>query len=122
MSYLKKILPGLFLLVIFGLVIFYLEPPKSWNEASFLQWILFYLPIFLFFSYLFQFYFKYYLKSFTLGLGITVLIILYGLDLFSLLTIFVTVGFTLFLLKVIKTPDQYEKVVKSPRVLRLKRQ
>jgi hypothetical protein len=119
---LKKLLPIFILIFCFLGIIFYTEPPKSWGEASSLQWIVFYCPILLLITYLAQFYFRFWIRSLIIGLCFVLTLSLYGLELLgigSFLGILVGGGV---LIKLIKPKDQYQKVISPHKHLKLKRQ
>ena len=88
----KKLLLVLFFLLIVILVIFYLEPPKSWAEASLFQILAFFLPLLLFLTFFINLFLSYLPKSFIIALGLMMILVFQSirqLNWISLSTIFV---------------------------------
>lgn len=69
MSLIPKILSFIISLSLFASVVYLLEPPKSWPEASLLQILGFFIPLLLTLTFFFQFFFNYFPRSFMAGLG-----------------------------------------------------
>lgn len=96
MIFIKKITLILIFGIIFAWIIFQIEPPQSLTTASTIQLVLFFLPLLLFLTFLINLFFQFWVRSLIIGLGITVMIALKGLDslnLISLLLIFLAVFF-----------------------------
>ena len=83
MPYLKRFLYALvFCLILVG-VIYFVEPPKSWGEASYLQILIFFIPLLLSFTYFVNIFLNQFLKSFSIGLGFLMLAGIKALNLFT---------------------------------------
>lgn len=77
---LKKL--GLFLAFsgVFILVLIYIEPPKSWPEASIFQIMAFFMPLLLAITALIDIVMHYYPHSFIIALGIILSLAFYGVN------------------------------------------
>ncbi len=82
----KKLLILIINTAIFISILFLIEPPKSWPEASTSQILLFFIPLLLTLSTFFDFFLKYPPHSFIAGLGIMVLVAFAGVNQLSPIT------------------------------------
>ena len=76
----KKNLPLVFLGIILILVVWQVEPPKSLTSASLIQIIVFFLPFWLFLTFLINLFLKFLLRSLIISLGLTILLSLEALN------------------------------------------
>lgn len=83
----KKIAPVLISASIIFLVVYYMPPPANWDEASTLQILTIFLPILAFFTFFPNLFLCNILKSFALGLGALVLLVLWSSGFFNLITV-----------------------------------
>lgn len=97
MSYLKNILPVLIFGIIFGVIVWYTKPPQSLTSGTFTQILLFFIPLFLFFIFLLNIFLKFLIRSFIISLGIVLLLIFKSLDMFNLVSVFLTLLATMFI-------------------------
>lgn len=104
MSVFKKFLPILVLIGVISVVIWQVEPPKSLSQASFWQIGLFFVPLFLLFTLTINFLFHFYLKSVTISLGLTILLVLKSLDIFNIVTIILTILAIILITRSLKKP------------------
>ena len=122
MGLIKKSLTPLISLVVLAYIIYQIEPPKSWEEATLTHWVLFYLPLLVLLTFISNLFIKYPPKSLVLGLGVTLLVILQGLDSLTIITgPFVIIG-TILILRSLKTSVNLPKHSRSPRLIKLRRQ
>lgn len=82
----KKLLAFLFFLLIFILVIFYIEPPANWESASIFQIMAFFLPILLAITSLADIVIHYLPHSFIVSLGVILLLAFFGAGQLNYLT------------------------------------
>jgi hypothetical protein len=83
---LKKIgLLALFL-ILFLLVVFYIEPPQSWEKASLFQIFAFFMPLLLSVTVLIDIRVRYFPHSFILSLGLMLLLAFYSVRQLNYLT------------------------------------
>lgn len=97
---LKKL--GLFFVFtgLFSLVVFYVEPPKSWEAASLFQIMVFFLPLLIGLTFLFDSAVKYIPHSFIISLGVILLLAFYSVNQLNYLTVALVFLTTAFLLRV----------------------
>lgn len=86
----KKLLPVLLFGIILGLVILNITPPDSLTSASPWQIIIFFLPLFLFLTFLINILFGFLLRSLIISLGILLLLVLKSLDSLNLVSVLIT--------------------------------
>lgn len=77
---LQKLLAFIAFLGIFILVVLYIEPPKSWPEASIFQIMAFFIPLLLAITVLIDIVMHYYPHSFIIALGIILALAFYGVN------------------------------------------
>lgn len=87
MPFLKRFLLALIFGAILAGVINFVEPPKSWGEASNFQILIFFIPLILFFTFLINLFLNHLPRSFALGLGLLMIIVLQALGKFNLITV-----------------------------------
>ncbi|MBI2593652.1 hypothetical protein HYW44_03345 [Candidatus Daviesbacteria bacterium] len=85
-AFLRRILFLVVFALLFTLVIIYLEPPKSWNEASVFQIMAFFLPLLLAVTTFTNFFIRYLPHSFILSLGIILGLSFYAVNQLNYLT------------------------------------
>jgi hypothetical protein len=122
MNLIQKLAPVALSLVTLGLVIYYLDPPKSWLEASIIHWLSFYLPLLLLLTSLLNFYLQFWLKSLILGFGLTILIILFGLSSLNLASGLLTIIAITLIIRSLKKPDRFKQTLRSLPPRKLQRQ
>jgi hypothetical protein len=83
---LKKITLFALFTAIFSLVIYYVQPPKSWNEASIFQIMAFFLPLLLAVTAFTDFFIRYLPHSFILSLGLILGLAFYAVSQLNYLT------------------------------------
>lgn len=118
---LKKLSPIFISGAIFGLVIWQIEPPQSLTKASFLQMVLFFVPLFLSLIFTFDLIFRFYLKSFIISLSIVIILILKTLDTLNLVTLALTFVATFLITKSLKQPKK-SYLSKIPKLSHLQKQ
>src|SRR3989344_3001042 len=99
-SFLKKLFFFALFLALFILVVLYLEPPKSWTEASLFQIMAFFLPLLLGLTIFTDLAVKYLPHSFIIGLGIILVLAFYSVNQLNYLTSALVVLIVAFLLRV----------------------
>lgn len=90
MAALKKILPIFGCGIIFGLVMWNLEPPKSLTQATFWQIVLFFIPLFLLLTFLVNIFLGQLIKSLIISFGVILLLILKSLDMLNFISLLST--------------------------------
>ncbi|HLC88156.1 MAG TPA: hypothetical protein VJG66_03845 [Patescibacteria group bacterium] len=86
MNIFKKLLIPLAFLGLLALVVIYVEPPKSWNEASTFQILVFFLPLLFAATLLIDIFVKYFPHSFIFALGLVLLLAFYAVRQLNYLT------------------------------------
>lgn len=120
MPILRRFLLALFFGLIFGGVIFFVAPPKSWVEASYFQLVIFFLPYFLLINFLMNIFFNYLPRSFALSLGIFIFTVLQATRQLNYLTgILAFLAALLLFWFIPKT--RFRKRVKKPQIPKLTR-
>src|SRR3989338_2946311 len=122
MAWLKKLSLVILVGSILGFIVYQVEPPKSWGEATLIHWVLFYIPLLILLTSVFNLLLKQSLKSLVLAIGVILLIILQG---FHTLTIlngpFVIIGI-FFILRSLKTSANPPKHNRSLKLVKLRKQ
>lgn len=91
----KNLLGVLLSTGILYLVLNYIEPPKSWQEASVFQILIFFLPLLSFFTFLINLFLKYIPRSFIGGLGLMFLVVLQSVDQINLISVPLVLALTI---------------------------
>lgn len=131
----KKLLFFVSFLAVFILVIIYIEPPKSWTEASLFQMMAFFLPLLLAVTILLDFLMKYLPHSFILSLGLILFLAFYSVNQLNYLTSLLVILIVAFLLRVFpkmklprfrltygaKIPKLHMQKQEMPKIRRLRR-
>ncbi|RJP47738.1 MAG: hypothetical protein C4584_00035 [Armatimonadetes bacterium] len=115
------ILPLIFT-VIFIIVILKATPPPAITKASFLQLILFFLPLLLLLTSLFNILLWSWCKSFILGLGVILALILQALQSLNFFTLTGLVMAILLIIKALKNNSKTSLPINIPKLSRLKKQ
>lgn len=85
-GFFRKVLLLVVFFALFALVVIYIEPPKSWNEASIFQIAAFFLPLLLTLTILLDFFMHYFPHSFILSLGLILGLSFYAVNQLNFLT------------------------------------
>ena len=115
MAFLKRFFPIVFFCGVFLGVIFFIQPPKSWPDASTFQILIFFIPLLMFFTFTINFFIKYPPKSFALALGVMVIFVLKALGQINLATVFITLAITFLLASSFK-----RSLTRVPKIPKLK--
>ncbi|MBI2596321.1 hypothetical protein HYW46_06325 [Candidatus Daviesbacteria bacterium] len=97
MHILKKIFLVVFSTLILGAVIYFVEPPNSWENASIFQILVFFIPLLFFFSSIFNVFIISFPKSFVLGLGLMFITVLWAIGRISITSVVITAIATILL-------------------------
>lgn len=97
-----KALPIIVSAVILGLVLFYIEPPQSFNESSIFKFVLFFIPFFTLITFSTNLYFRFLPKSILIALTVVVILICKLLNFLNSITILIILSITLLLIIFIK--------------------
>lgn len=116
----KKILPIIFFSCLLGLLVWQIMPPASLTEASIFQFLLFFIPLFLLLTFIFNLYFSFFIRSLILSLGIILLLIFKSLDLLNFVSSLFTTVATILLVISFKKPETLEQ--SKIQSLKLKKQ
>jgi len=134
-SFVRKLLFFLVCLALFTLVILYIEPPQSWEEASILQMLAFFLPLLVGITALVDILMHYLPHSFFISLGIILFLAFYAVNQLSILTGSLVVLVTAFSVRVFpkmrmprfrltagsKIPKLHMQKQEAPKLRRLRR-
>lgn len=82
----KRILPLFIFAGIWAAVIYFVEPPHSWPEASAFQILAFFIPLLLLITFLVDFFFNYLPHAFIAGLGIVMLFVFQAINQLTFIT------------------------------------
>lgn len=85
-KFIPKILPLLASLATLGAVVYFVEPPKSWPQATTTQILFFFLPLLASLTFLADIFLSYLPRSFAIGLGGMVLVVLLSVEALNPLT------------------------------------
>jgi hypothetical protein len=84
--YIKKFLPILIFGLLFVNVIYFAKPPQTLTSGTFIQLLLFFIPLFLFLIFLLNIIFRFFIRSFIFSLGIILILIFKSLEMLNILT------------------------------------
>lgn len=115
MLFLKQIILPILFLLILAWVVFYIQPPESWPAASIFQILILFVPLLMFFTFTINFFIRNLPKSFSLGLGLMVILVLKALDQINLITILATLTITFLLARSFK-----KGLTRMPKIPKLK--
>lgn len=130
-----KILIFLLCAGVLSSVIFFIEPPKSWPEASLFQMTAFFIPFLFAVTILLDFFMKYLPHSFILSLGLILLLAFYFVNQLNYLTAILVILIVTFSLRVfprmklprfrltggVKIPKLHMQKQEMPKIRRLRR-
>jgi hypothetical protein len=80
MKFINQLIPILFYVSLWGIVVFFIEPPKSWPEATLFQILAFFVPLTLALTFMINLVLKYFPHSFMASLGVLMLLVLYAIN------------------------------------------
>lgn len=133
-TFLKKIILIILSAAALGYVIYYTPPPNSWEEASLLQIISFFVPIIVLATCLADLFLKNIVRSLFIGLGAVFLIILESTELLNIVTLTILLlclGLLFYFFDTpidIFKPKEKEKIIKKlttepeiPKLIQLQR-
>lgn len=100
MLFIRRILLFLLSLSILVCVMYFIQPPKSWLEASLFQILAFFIPLLFTLTFLLNLFLRYLPYSFISSLGGVVLIALYSTNLFNLFSVPLTLALTLIAIRI----------------------
>jgi hypothetical protein len=103
----KKILPLLASISMLGYVIYFTTPPNTWQEASDIQILSVFLPILGLVTFLADLIIGYLPRSFIIGLGVNVLLVLKVLGFLNPLSAIATILITVLLFRLTPKPKNY---------------
>jgi len=111
--FLKRILPALLAITAFGLIVYYITPPASWTDASVFQILIFFIPLLASLTLLLNIFLSVYSKSFSIALGLMVLLVLKSVDELNPVTAFLTILSSYLLSTTFKKPLWKPRKVES---------
>ncbi|MBI2022731.1 hypothetical protein HYS97_02700 [Candidatus Daviesbacteria bacterium] len=79
MPFLKRLLYAFVFGIVFFCVIFFVNPPKSWTQASYFQILIFFIPLLLFFTFFVNIFLNYLPRSFAISIGLLIIVVLQAL-------------------------------------------
>ena len=119
--FLIRVLPALIFTSIFILVVYFIPPPPSWAEASIFQILIFFLPLLIALTLLLNIFLRLFSKSFSIALGLMVLVVLRSVDELNIVTIFLTITLSYLLSTTFKRPPwQPRKIAKLDKTSTVK--
>ncbi len=114
---LRRFLILLISLTTLGGVIYFVEPPKSWQEAQTWQILIFFIPLLVFFTFVANLIFKYLPRSFIVGLGLIMLLVLKASNYLNILTAGLVLLVVVFLVNLLK--PSLTRQIKIPKLKNL---
>jgi len=122
MALVWKFLPILISLIILGLIIWQIEPPKTITEITALQIFLLVIPLLTLMIFTANLCFNFYLRSLVISIGLILLIILKTLDKFNIITVGITLIATYLLAKSCKRRVDTILPTKTFKISKLQKQ
>jgi hypothetical protein len=120
MPFLRRVLFVILFLLIFLGVVFFIEPPTTWAEASSFQILILFIPLLLLLTFFVNLFLNFFQRSFALALGVFIIIVTQALDQLNFLTVILiasAIGMLLWLIP----KSRLTKVPKIPKLSRLER-
>lgn len=108
-----KFIPALTFWGVFSFIIFKIDYPKSLTQATLFQLTVFFIPLFLALSFTINLFFKFLLFSFSISLGIIILLILKALDSLSIISTLLTTIAIFLLLSYFKQLEKKRNNIKT---------
>lgn len=120
MKFLKNLSPVVAFGLIFGVVVWQIEPPGSFINISIPQAGLFFIPLFLLFASIINLYFQFWPRSLIVSLGFILLLTLKALGTLNLISLGFTITATILIAKSFKKPAaNLKKFTYNPKVPKL---
>ena len=119
MPLLRRILLAVLLGLIFAGIVYFIAPPKSWVEASYFQILIFFIPLLLFMTYFINIFLNYLPRSFSIALGLFLIIVLQAVRQLNYIT-FGSAVLIAGLLYWFVPKTRFRKKVKNPQIPKLK--
>lgn len=120
MSFLKRFLLFTISLTFFSYIIYFTEPPKSWDQASNFQILIFFIPLLLLVTFFTNLFLNYLPRSFSIGLGVLVMTVLKGVNQLNSLTFSLTILLIALLFWFIPK-SRLTRIPKIPKLSRFRR-
>jgi hypothetical protein len=110
----KKLLPFFIFLGVVAAVIYFVEPPKSWTQASNFQILIFFIPLLLTFTFFINIFLNFLPWSFIVGLGLMMLVVLWAIGTFTYLSLGMVVFLTAICIKLFPKFNYPRKLRMNP--------
>lgn len=120
MNFLKRLIPVLFYASLWGLVVYYVEPPKSWPEATPWQILAFFLPLTLGLAFIINLFLNYFPHSFIASLGLQMLLVLYAINQLTPISGGIVIVFTILFIKLFPKVRLLPRIKLTPLLKKLK--
>lgn len=115
MTIIKKTLPIFISFLILFYLFYFTAPPPSWNEASTLQILGFFLPLVTFVTFTVNLFVNYLPRSFIIGLGVIILVVLKSIEILNFLTAPTIILVTILSFYFLKKP-KFTRITKIPKL------
>jgi hypothetical protein len=116
---LKKLLPFFVSLAFLFILIYFIEPPKTWTEASLFQILVFFIPLLLTFTFFINIFISFLPWSFITSLGLMLVVVFFVINLLNIVTILIVVVLTFISLKLFPKFNYPRKLRMNPFKKRL---
>lgn len=120
MNFVKRLLPILFYLALWGLVVYFIEPPKSWPEATPWQILAFFIPLTLALAFIINLILNYFPHSFIGSLGLLLILVLYAINQLTPVTGGIVIIFTILFIKLFPRVRLLPRIKLTPILKKLK--
>jgi hypothetical protein len=120
MNFLKRLVPILFYLLLWGIVIYFIEPPRSWPEASSFQILAFFIPLTLALTFICDLFFNYFPHSFMASLGLLMMLVMYAINQLTFISAGIVILLTTLLIKIFPRVRLLPRIKLTPLLKKLK--
>lgn len=119
MPFLKRFLYAFIFCLIFTNIIYFVEPPKTWGEASYFKILIFFIPLLLFLTFFINIFLNYLPRSFSIAIGLFLIVSLQAVRQLN----YITIGAAILIASLLYwfvPKTRFRKKVKNPQIPKLK--
>lgn len=120
MRFIKRLVPIVFYGLLWGFVVYFVEPPASWPEATAWQILAFFLPLTLAITFIINLVFNYFPHSFISALGLLMLIVMYAINQLTFISGGIVILLTTLLIKIFPRVRLLPRFKLTPLLKKLK--
>lgn len=120
MKFIHRLVPIAFYLLLWSLVVYFIEPPRSWPEATSGQILVFFIPLTLALTFIIELFFNYFPHSFIAALGLLMLLVMFAINQLTVVSGGITLLITTLLIKIFPRVRLLPRIRLTPLLKKLK--